>query len=309
MRKTSNTGIELIKRFEGCRLTAYLCPAKKWTIGYGHTGYVKFFGKNVCEGMTITMEQALELLQDDLAKSEANVNSFYKRYTWNQNEFDALVSFAHNLGSINQLTANGLRSRSVIAEKMLLYVNKGTSFEAGLTVRRKAEQALFLKGVVDQEALLLSSVGLSRMEIKANIILVQKWLNQEYGEYFKKCKLTGYKLLVEDGLKGNKTRAALTIALQVHLNSLGAVLTVDGDYGTKTNDEVKKYVAVKEGTKDVSAKIVQAILYLYGYNPQAFREEFTEDSAVALGQCQRYNNLNDDEVAGIVFFATFLKQR
>ena len=144
MRKTSNTGIELIKRFEGCRLTAYLCPAKKWTIGYGHTGYVKFFKKNVCAGMTITMEQALELLKDDLAKSEANVNSFYKRYTWNQNEFDALVSFAHNLGSINQLTANGLRSRSIIAEKILLYNKAGEKTLAGLTTRRKAEQALFL---------------------------------------------------------------------------------------------------------------------------------------------------------------------
>lgn len=160
--------------------------------------------------MTFTMEQALELLQDDLAKSEANVNGFYNRYTWNQNEFDALVSFAHNLGSINQLTANGLQSRSVIAEKMLLYINKGTSFEEGLNVRRKAEQTLFLKGVVDQEVLLPSSTGLSTMEIKANIVLVQKWLNQDYGEYLKKCKLTGYKFLVEDGQKGNKTRAALT---------------------------------------------------------------------------------------------------
>ena len=309
MRKTSSIGIELIKRFEGCRLAAYLCPAKKWTIGFGHTGYVKFFKKNVCDGMTITMEQALELLQDDLAKSEANVNSFYKGYTWNQNEFDALVSFAHNLGSINQLIANGLRSRSVIAEKMLLYINKGTSFEEGLKVRRKAEQTLFSKGAIDQEALLTSSTGLSTMEIKANIILVQKWLNQEYGEYLKKCKLTGYKLLIEDGQKGNKTRAALTIALQVYLNSLGANLKIDGYYLTETNAAVKKYLAIKEGTKDISAKIVQAILYMYGYNPQAFQNEFTLDSATALGQCQRDNNLNDDEVAGVVFFTTLLKQR
>lgn len=90
---------------------------------------------------------------------------------------------------------------------------------------------------------------------------------------------------------------------------MGAGLTVDGDYGTKTNDAVKKYLAVKEGTKDISAKIVQAILYLYGYNPQAFRHEFTEDSAIALRQCQVDNNLNSDKVAGVIFFSTFLEFR
>lgn len=136
--RTSDNGINLIKKFEGCRLTAYKCPAGVPTIGYGHTKGVKM-------GQVITQAQADELLKEDLQKYETNVMKYYEKYKWNQNEFDALASFAYNLGSINQLTANGTRSRKVIAEKMLLYINKGSSFEKGLTKRRKAERELFLK--------------------------------------------------------------------------------------------------------------------------------------------------------------------
>ncbi|MCM1089136.1 MAG: lysozyme, partial [Muribaculaceae bacterium] len=84
--KTGQAGLDLIKKFEGCRLTAYKCPAGIWTIGYGHTGGVQ-------TGQTITQAQADDLLKKDLAKFEANVNK-YSKYGWRQNEFDALVSFA-----------------------------------------------------------------------------------------------------------------------------------------------------------------------------------------------------------------------
>jgi len=147
MRKTSDAGAQLVAKFEGCRLTAYKCPAGVWTIGYGHTGYVKFFNKNVCAGMTITKEQAVELLKDDLSKFETAVNKYDSKYSWNQNEFDALVSFALNIGSIDQLTANGTRSKVTIAAKILEYNKAGGKVLAGLTTRRKAEQALFLKEV------------------------------------------------------------------------------------------------------------------------------------------------------------------
>ena len=59
-------GIELIKQFEGCRLKAYKCPAGVWTIGYGHT-------KGVTEGMTITEEEAEDLLKKDIVNFEINV--------------------------------------------------------------------------------------------------------------------------------------------------------------------------------------------------------------------------------------------
>jgi Phage-related lysozyme (muraminidase) len=139
--KVSERGINLIKSFEGCKLTGYLCPAGVPTVGYGHTGAMD--GKPVCKGMKITKTKAVELLKEDLEKFEKKVCK-YPKYKWTQNEFDALVSFAYNVGNIDKLTAGGTRSKAVIAEKILAY-NKANGKElVGLTRRRKAEQALFL---------------------------------------------------------------------------------------------------------------------------------------------------------------------
>ena len=137
--KTSETGLNLIKSFEGCRLTAYLCPAGVLTIGYGHTGGVK-------AGQKITQAKADSYLKADLKKFEKHVAS-YKKYNWNQNEFDAMVSFAYNVGSINQLTTNGTRTKKQISEKILAYDKAAGKTLAGLTRRRQAEKALFDKTV------------------------------------------------------------------------------------------------------------------------------------------------------------------
>lgn len=134
---TSQNGIDLITKWEGLYLSAYKCPAGVWTIGYGHT-------KGVKRNDTITKAKAIEYLKEDLATAEKNVNSFNKKYNWSQNEFDALVSFAFNIGSINQLTANGTRSKATIAEKMLLYRKAGGRVLTGLVNRRKDERKLFL---------------------------------------------------------------------------------------------------------------------------------------------------------------------
>lgn len=138
--KISTTGLNLIKSFEGCRLTAYKCPAGVWTIGYGHTGNVK-------SGQKITQAKADAYLKADLAKFEKHVMSYDKKYNWNQNEFDALVSFAYNIGSITQLTANGTRTKKQISEKILAYDKAAGKMLAGLTRRRQAEKALFDKTV------------------------------------------------------------------------------------------------------------------------------------------------------------------
>lgn len=138
--KISEKGLDLIKSFEGCRLTAYKCPAGVWTIGWGHTGDVK-------EGQTITQEQADQMLKDDMVAYELKVEKYNNTYGWNQNEFDALTLFAYNVGSVDQLTAKGTRSRAVIAEKMLAYNKGGGQVLAGLTRRRQAEQELFLTPV------------------------------------------------------------------------------------------------------------------------------------------------------------------
>lgn len=138
-RKLSVNGLNLIKSFEGCKLTAYKClPAEKYyTIGYGH------YGSDVTAGMKITKEQAEELLLQDCKKAIKNVNSFMSKYNFNQNQFDALVSFAFNVGSINQLTASGTRTLEQISSKITAYNKSGGRVIAGLVKRRSREKELF----------------------------------------------------------------------------------------------------------------------------------------------------------------------
>lgn len=138
-RNLSENGLNLIKSFEGCRLTAYKClPTEKYyTIGYGH------YDSDVTAGMKITKEQAEELLLQDCKKAIKNVNSFMSKYNFNQNQFDALVSFAFNVGSINQLTASGTRTLEQISSKITAYNKSGGRVIAGLVKRRAKEKELF----------------------------------------------------------------------------------------------------------------------------------------------------------------------
>ncbi len=155
-------GIDLIKQHEGCQLTAYKCPAGVWTIGYGHTG------SDVKEGLTITPVKAEQLLKSDLAKFEKHVQNFDSKYHWNQNEFDALVSFAFNVGSINQLTANKTRTKAQIAQAMLLYNKANGKVLPGLTKRRQAERQLFLTPVQEVK----SKVDVTQSKVKKLPIIV-----------------------------------------------------------------------------------------------------------------------------------------
>lgn len=138
--KTSQRGIDLIKEFEGLRLTAYRCPAGVYTIGYGHTRGVK-------RGMKITEEEASAFLTADLLNSEKAVERYESVYHWSQNEFDALVSFTFNCGAANlrALLRNGRRNRSQIATTLPLYRKAGGKVLKGLERRRAAEKALFLE--------------------------------------------------------------------------------------------------------------------------------------------------------------------
>lgn len=138
--KTSQRGINLIKQFEGVRLTAYKCPAGVYTIGYGHT-------RGVRRGMKITEEEASAFLTADLLNSEKAVERYDSVYHWNQNEFDALVSFTFNCGATNlrSLLRNGRRNRTQIAATLPLYRKAGGKVLKGLERRRAAEKALFLE--------------------------------------------------------------------------------------------------------------------------------------------------------------------
>ena len=137
MRKINKNGLNLIKKYEGCKLTSYICPAGVLTIGYGHTG------KDVKPNQTISKKKAINLLKKDLARFERHVQSYNYIYEWTDNEFSALVSFAYNIGNIDQLTAYGTRTRSQIRSAMLKYVKANGKTLQGLVKRRKAELKLF----------------------------------------------------------------------------------------------------------------------------------------------------------------------
>ena len=136
--KTSSKGVSLIKQFEGCRLKAYKCPAGVWTIGYGHTAGVK-------AGDIITQETAESYLRNDLVTYEKYVMNYDGIYHFNQNQFDALVSFTYNCGAGNlkNLTQGGKRTIAQISEKLLLYNKAGGVTLLGLQRRRSAEKVLF----------------------------------------------------------------------------------------------------------------------------------------------------------------------
>lgn len=139
----SQNGLNMIKSFEGLRLKAYKAvPTEKYyTIGYGH------YGSDVSKDMTITKEKAEAFLKTDLESALRNVNGYQSKYNFNQNEFDALVSFAFNVGSIHQLTALGTRSKKTIANKILQYNKSGGKVIKGLVTRRQKEHDLFVTPV------------------------------------------------------------------------------------------------------------------------------------------------------------------
>lgn len=138
----SERGVELVAKYEGCRLQAYKCPAGVWTIGYGHTAGVQ-------PGDTLSsQERAKALLREDLAKYAASVNNCVKKglitFPLNQNQFDALTSFCYNCGagSLQKLVKD--RNAAEVADKLLAYNKGGGKVLGGLTRRREEERLLFL---------------------------------------------------------------------------------------------------------------------------------------------------------------------
>lgn len=140
--KTSDVGIELIKKYEGCVLKAYKCPSGVWTIGYGHTNGVK-------SGMKITKAQALNYLKQDLNVFEKDVTNYVK-VTLNQNQFDALVSFSFNCGAGALKTSTLLKKLNSSdyngsANEFLKWNKSNGKVLNGLVRRRQEEKELFLK--------------------------------------------------------------------------------------------------------------------------------------------------------------------
>ena len=144
--QTSEKGIALIKQFEGCKLTAYQDSVGVWTIGYGWTQPVD--GKPIRAGMTIKQETAERLLKTGLVSYESDVSRLVK-VGLTQGQFDALVSFAYNVGSRALSTSTLLKKLNAgdikgAADEFLRWNKSGGKVMPGLTNRRKAERALFL---------------------------------------------------------------------------------------------------------------------------------------------------------------------
>lgn len=144
-------GLDLIKHFEGLYLKAYQCSAGVWTIGYGHTGLTHKDG-TVYEGRIVTEEEATELLARDMEYFEKVVLRLVSEPV-NDDEFDALVSFAFNCGEGNLESSTLLRKLNagdhVGASREFIRWNRSDGeVSNGLTRRRASEERLF-QGVVD----------------------------------------------------------------------------------------------------------------------------------------------------------------
>lgn len=142
----SKSGIELIKRFEGLQLKAYQDSVGVWTIGYGWTQPVD--GKKVGPGMQIDQATADRLLKCGVVQYEQGVNQLVK-VKITQGQFDALVSFAYNLGLRSLSTSTLLKKlnagdKAGAADEFGKWVNAGGKRLAGLVARRAAEREMFL---------------------------------------------------------------------------------------------------------------------------------------------------------------------
>jgi len=139
-------GLALIKRFEGCRLTAYQDQGGVWTIGYGQTG------PDIVEGLTWSKEQANHALAVKLLILETQVRDSLQhcKIPLNDNQFSALVSFAYNVGigafrhsTLLLSLEQGQFTRAL--SQLLLYSHVHGKFDLGLAERREAERDLFLR--------------------------------------------------------------------------------------------------------------------------------------------------------------------
>jgi lysozyme len=141
-----NKGIPIIRKFEGLKLRAYLCPADVWTIGYGNTFYEN--GSKVQEGEKITLDRADKLLFFVVTKFEAEVKKLVKSAI-NDNQLGALTSFAFNVGAGNLAKSTLLKKVNAnpndvtIRDEFMRWTKAGGKVLNGLVTRRKAEADLY----------------------------------------------------------------------------------------------------------------------------------------------------------------------
>lgn len=146
--KTGQKGLDLIKNFEGWYSKAYLDPIGLATIGYGFTYYLPGRKKVTMKDKPLTKAQGEPMLKEILANYENDVKRLVTKPII-QNQFDALVSFAYNLGATNLSKSTLLKKVNVnpndptIKDEFLKWNLAGGKVLNGLTRRRKAEAELY----------------------------------------------------------------------------------------------------------------------------------------------------------------------
>lgn len=146
--KIDKLGMQLIAKFEGCKLEAYKCPAGVWTIGYGNTYYEN--GDKIKKGDKITQDRANELFYNLVTHYEKGVDSM-TRDDITQNMFNALVSFAWNLGLANLKSSTLLKkvnkdpNDKTIGSEFNKWCKADNKVLKGLVLRRTAEWEMYCK--------------------------------------------------------------------------------------------------------------------------------------------------------------------
>lgn len=145
--KPSEKCYSIIKQFEGCRLKAYQDSVSVWTIGYGTIMYPN--GTRVKEGDKCTQDEAETFLKYEVILKSQSVNGFTSNYNLTQNQFDALVSFAYNLG-VGALQKSTLLKKikinpndPAIEAEFMRWINAGGKPLTGLKKRRQQESDLY----------------------------------------------------------------------------------------------------------------------------------------------------------------------
>lgn len=238
-RAINQEALDLVKSFEGFRKDAYLCPAKVWTIGYGHTGSVK-------RGQKISRKAAEDLLREDLSAAAASV----EKYVWvelTDNQFGALASFTFNLGAGN-LKRSTLRRKlnagdfDSVPSELARWVKAGGKTMSGLVRRRAAEGALFLlaDGETHSRSMPPMPQSVSSVDGPAERTIHASYLTDPRSLEVGCVDDTGderYKRLSQNVPDG------FIVSLQADLKSLGldGVGESDGAFGRDTKAAVEKF--------------------------------------------------------------------
>ena len=251
----------MIESFEGCLLKASNKLDGVWTIGYGQTG--SYYGKKVCKGMTTTKALAHAWLRDHSIKTYENAVMKAVRVPINQNQFDALVSFAYNVGIDAMAGSTAVRKLNQgdytgAADALTMWTRCNGKVLPGLVRRRKEERALFLTPVTQVKN---AEDGLLRKDdTGAAVKLLQHRLN-----------LVGSQL-TEDGIWGVATDQA------VRNYQYKAGLTVDGVVGPKTQAALIRDAILARAT-ELGKYLVK---HKWHYQDKTYRAKSTFDATRKL---------------------------